>query len=181
MTRQVQQTNLYDIKTMETKGNAKHRNRPPPRLREISTHPENKGPSEHYFVANTTYQMLNFIGPTLNTITGHIRAGEIPNARVNFQKCSATNTTNWKQLNRTSGTWNTWFMGKIAPLKTHLKEIKKCKRGTIIFLEYTKEITRTNAKKLLASRKLPHTLVDCEETLIPRLWRALDHFLPFWV
>jgi len=120
--------------------------------------------------------MLDFEGPNLNNIVGHIRANEIPQARIKFQRCTATDTTNWKQLLRTSGTWDTWFLGKIAPLKIHFKDIKKSKIGTIIFLEYSKPITKTNARKILASRAIQHTLKECEETLLPRLWRALDLF-----
>ena len=176
-TRQLQQTNLHIINNLAPKSASNNnKNRLPPRLREKTTHPDCKGPSEHYFATSTTYQILDFIGPTLNTMVGYVRANEIPNAKIEFQKCNTTDTTNWKQLSRTSGAWDTWFMGKVAPLKTHLKEIKKCRKGTIIFLEYTKGITKTNAKKLLASRKLPHTLEECEETLLPRLWRALDLF-----
>ena len=144
-------------------------NRPPPRLRNINTsantHPKGEGPSGHYFAKNTTYQMLDFEGPNLNNIVGHIRANEIPQARIKFQRCTATDTTNWKQLLRTSGTWDTWFLGKIAPLKIHFKEIEKSKISTIIFLEYSKPITKTNARKILVSRAIQHTLKECEETL----------------
>ena len=39
------------------------------------------------------------------------------------------NTTNWKQLLRTSGAWDTWFLGKIAPLKIHFKDISASDKG----------------------------------------------------